>query len=225
MNNDFCVYVHTFPNKKRYVGITCCAPNRRWQNGYGYATQSCMHNAILKYGWENITHEIVADHLTVEEADQKEKELIAKFNTTDRRYGYNVELGGHANGHLTEEHKEKIGRANRGKNNGMYGHRYTREERIQLSVNSVWRGRKHTKESRLKMSIAMQGNTNTKPGKDHPMARGINQYDLNGVFIAHYDTAKEASENVGTYRSGICLCAKGRQKTAGGYLWRYADGD
>lgn len=33
-------------------------------------------------------------NLTKEEAEQKEKELIAQFNTTDPRYGYNVAEGG-----------------------------------------------------------------------------------------------------------------------------------
>ena len=32
--------------------------------------------------------------MTQEEAEQKEIELIARYNTTDRRYGYNVHKGG-----------------------------------------------------------------------------------------------------------------------------------
>ena len=41
INNDsYCVYIHTFPNGKVYVGITCTAPERRWRaDGSGYRKQ------------------------------------------------------------------------------------------------------------------------------------------------------------------------------------------
>ena len=35
--------------------------------------------------------------------------------------------------------------------------------------------------------------------------------------------AKEAFEKTGVSRSGICNCCKGKIKTAGGYIWKYAD--
>ena len=32
----YSVYVHTFPNGKKYVGVTCLPVNARWSNGRGY---------------------------------------------------------------------------------------------------------------------------------------------------------------------------------------------
>lgn len=80
-----------------------------------------MYNAIQKYGWENIKHEILFEGLTYEEANAKEMELIAKYKTNCRRYGdaygYNMTDGGDGTkGHaLSEESKAKMIAAHLGK--------------------------------------------------------------------------------------------------------------
>lgn len=228
MEREYCVYMHTAPNGKRYVGITCCHPrNRRWQNGYGYVENRHFFNAIKKYGWDQFSHEILADNLTGEEAGQLEAEYIKYYNTTDKNLGYNLMPGGTVGFHLPEEHKQKISAANSGKGNGMYGYRYSEEERRLMSERSVWRGKKHTEESRQKMrdSMAKRYESGWKPlsGREHPGVRAVEQYDIDGRHIASYYSAADASKKTGTQRSGICNCAKGKKKTAGGYMWRYAE--
>lgn len=32
----WCVYIHTSPSGKKYIGITSQNPQKRWQNGKGY---------------------------------------------------------------------------------------------------------------------------------------------------------------------------------------------
>ena len=51
----------------------------------------------------------------------------------------------------------------------------------------------------------------------------IVQYKIDGTKINTYESASEASRITGICRSGIGKCCKGKQKTAGGYIWRYAD--
>ena len=92
--NKYCVYKHTAPNGKVYIGITCQNPLRRWNNGKGYAENSYFSNAIVKYGWDNIKHEILFDNLTKEEACQKEIDLIAEHKSNIADYGYNISSGG-----------------------------------------------------------------------------------------------------------------------------------
>ena len=59
-DNTYIVYKHTTPNNKIYIGITKHDPKYRWlNNGRGYKEQSTFFNAILKYGWINIKHEIL----------------------------------------------------------------------------------------------------------------------------------------------------------------------
>lgn len=94
-NGTYSVYVHHFPNGKVYVGITSASPEHRWQpNGKGYQSQPKIWNAIQKYGWENIEHEIFASRLTAEEASKTEILLIKLYNSVDKNNGYNVSDGG-----------------------------------------------------------------------------------------------------------------------------------
>ena len=122
-NGNYCVYVHTSPSGKKYVGTTSQSVDARWKNGWGYYTQPIFYRAILKYSFENFKHEIIKADLSKEDAISLEKELIKKYNTTNRKYGYNVTEGGetispnnHWNGsHHTEESKMKISMANKGR--------------------------------------------------------------------------------------------------------------
>lgn len=96
VNNErhYCVYCHVFPNKKKYIGLTGRDPLERWGlYGEGYLHQEKMRNAILYYGWNNIKHYILRRNLTQNEAIKLEKEMIAKYNTTDPQYGYNTSEG------------------------------------------------------------------------------------------------------------------------------------
>jgi len=88
------VYIHTIiDNNKKYVGQTIGKPEVRWgSKGHRYKGQ-LFYNAIQKYGWENITHEVY-ENLTQEEADEMERRLIKEYKTTEREYGYNIALGG-----------------------------------------------------------------------------------------------------------------------------------
>ena len=91
----FKVYVHTNKvNGKRYVGITGRDPEKRWVNGLGYASNYHFNNAIKKYGWGNFEHEILFKFDTVEEALNKETELILEWKTSDPELGYNVIVEG-----------------------------------------------------------------------------------------------------------------------------------
>lgn len=89
------VYIHRNKNNgKRYVGITETDPAKRWLGGAGYHRNKHFYDAIKLYGWDAFEHEIVAVDLTRDEAQKMERELIAKYKTQDKRYGYNITDGG-----------------------------------------------------------------------------------------------------------------------------------
>lgn len=97
IKDNYCVYIHrNMINNKSYIGITVYGddPNRRWQNGKGYAQQKLFYNAIQKYGWDNFEHIIWAKNLTEDDAKKWEVRLISLFNTTNSNYGYNISSGG-----------------------------------------------------------------------------------------------------------------------------------
>lgn len=100
----FCVYKHTSPNGKSYIGITSMnPPEQRWKNGKGYSHNIHFTNAINKYGWDSFTHEIIENNLTEEEAKILERKLIAQYNTFDSNDGYNCTNGGEVGKQHTEE--------------------------------------------------------------------------------------------------------------------------
>lgn len=92
--NNYCVYKHTSPAGKIYIGITSKTPNKRWSNGYGYIKNTDFYSDIVKYGWDNFKHEILFTDLSQIEAWKKEKELIKHYNSYHGENGYNRCDGG-----------------------------------------------------------------------------------------------------------------------------------
>lgn len=70
-----------------------------------------------------------------------------------------------------------------------------------------------------KQSIITKGNNRKYKSKP------IDQLDLNGNYIRTWLNAHEASRQLGIDRSTISQCCRGgrRNKTAGGYKWRFAN--
>lgn len=94
-DRTYCVYIHTnLLNRKKYIGITCRPPEVRWNHGRGYYSNSYFWRAIEKDGWDNFSHEIVAEGLIQRDAHQLEVELIQFYKTTDSNFGYNHSCGG-----------------------------------------------------------------------------------------------------------------------------------
>ena len=198
INNDsYCVYIHTFPNGKVYVGITCTAPERRWRaDGSGYRKQPVIYHAIKKYGWENVNHEIVASNLTKDEACKFEMLLIDKLKSNQHEFGYNVDNGGQTSGSHSPETLEKMRKSMLGEKNHNYGKEFS-------------------KETRERLSLSHKGK---KTGADNPAAKSVLCIETGEIFPTTVSAAKAV--NVG--RGTICSCLLGRSKTAGGYHWKYA---
>ena len=221
MDNCYCVYIHTCKiDGKRYVGLTRRKPEDRWGNGNNYKNSTHFRRAIEKYGWDNFDHEIYATNLTAEEASELEKELIAKYKTTDDRYGYNLDSGGSYTKH-SEITKDRI----RQKIKGIKRSPETIEKmRKNAKGNKYSVGRKHTEESKQKNREAHLGKTHvlTEEGKYNIMMGHKNRKEVIcvelGITYPSIDyAAKQMNGNQGTI-SGALL---GRTKTAYGYHWKY----
>lgn len=57
---------------------------------------------------------------------------------------------------------------------------------------------------------------------DHPNAKAVFQYKLDGSFVTAYRSCSEASRCLGTVSADmIGRCCRGQAKTAGGYVFKY----
>ena len=57
------------------------------------------------------------------------------------------------------------------------------------------------------------------------LGKGVNQYSKDGLFLASFPTATIAANTTNTPKMSICDVLKGRQKTAGGFIWSYLNED
>lgn len=110
----------------------------------------------------------------------------------------------------SEEHKRKLSEAHKGKTHSC-------SEETKIKISQANKGKKVSKEAKQKMS---ENHSNVK-GKNNPKARKIEQYDLDGNLIKVWDYIKQASKELTICEVSICNCCKGKQKTAGGFIWKY----
>lgn len=231
---NYKVYEHLFPNGKRYIGITRVSTNERWEkNGNGYKTQT-VFKSIQKYGWDNIEHNILFDNLTYEDACMKEKELIAKYKTMDKRYGYNNTSGGDAGHIVSEQARENMSKAQKGRPCSENTKRVNREKRLgkPRPINEIvktaekLRGRKigmsDLRLKRIKEGIANMSEEKRKQWREN-VAKGLKTAtykDRCGKEILQIDI--ETNEIVGRY-----LSLKEMSRKTGfnrGYIGRICNG-
>lgn len=227
---NYCVYKHTSPNGKIYVGITGQKPSRRWRNGNGYKKQQLFYRAIQKYGWDNIKHEILFENLSKEVAEQKEIELINKYRSTDINYGYNITTGGECYEH-SEETKRKLSEM-------RIGLKYSLETKQKMSISKIgennnFYNKHHTEEVKNKISKAHKG---IKLSDNHKQKISENSYYKGKYGVKHnnsisilcietniiYGSTREIERKLGINHAMISRCCKGKQHTAGGFHWKYA---
>lgn len=231
----YTVYCHTFPNGKKYIGVTCQRPECRWsKDGNGYKTSEYVYNAIKKYGWNNIEHEIIATGLTMKEASEIEINLIALYRTSEKEYGYNISKGGVKNyGVMSESTKEKLRAANVGKimskqtrekiSKTMKGQKKsleTRRKMCEAQKKSFANGNNamHSKESREKAHIKLKGRIPIVAIQKSMETKYHSVINLETKII--YKSIKEAAEKNGINRSTIIRHCEGKFRKQ---KWQYIE--
>lgn len=229
----YSVYVHTTPGGKRYVGMTRQKPVDRWLNGKGYQKQTLFYDAILKYGWDNIKHEVVRTGLTADDAGNLEALLIEKYHTDNPECGYNIEKGGLKPGTRSESTIDKVRKANTGKH-------HSAETRHILSEleKKRWRDpdyRANQIEKRLGHEPWNKGKTtpeetrekqrNAKLGKyvgsKHWNSKQIINLDTGVIYESIGLAAKAVGAVNGSHIVSVC---KGKRQKAYGCRWAYYKG-
>lgn len=228
------VYCLTFPDGKKYIGMSRQDLRRRWRHGDGYKGQP-VNEAIIKYGWEKVKHEVLYDGLTKEEAEEKEKELIKLYQTQTN--GYNVEEGGDSSP-MAEESKEKL-REKRKEYFKTHTHWNTGRhwsEEVKAKISKSHTGYKYTDPEYLKRkSEAMSGKNNpmygvkmTKEHKEKLQKACVEATSKACRCIETgeiYKSIAEAQRQTGIKKESIGkVCNRtGYYKTAGGFHWEFVN--
>jgi len=123
-------------NGKRYIGQSRWNNNKRLNNHRYYLRKGIHPNCYLqsawnKYGEDSFEWNILSEAGSVQELDKLEKLYFDKYNTLDRKCGYNMRPPGTDYHYHTQEVRDKIGDANRGNTQDeSLKLRYARERRI-----------------------------------------------------------------------------------------------
>lgn len=156
--NKYCVYMHTSPSRKVYIGITRTSVEQRWKKGRGYKSQQYFWRAIQKYGWDNFKHEVLYENLTKSEAENMEIELIAQYKSNQKEFGYNIENGGSAAGKISDETRKKISESHKGMLSPNKGKPMSEEQKQKISKAKTGKSNgPRSEETKRKISEANKG--------------------------------------------------------------------
>lgn len=100
----------------------------------------------------------------------------------------------------TDEHKEKISKANKGKKREEFSESH--KNNISQNTKGIQKSEEHKKNLSKSLSIP------------------VFQYNLEGVFLKQWESAKKAGDSLNIDPGDISGCRRGVKKSAGGFLWR-----
>lgn len=218
-NKKYWVYIHTFPNGKKYVGLTTQKNvKRRWLGGDGYKGQ-LVYKPILKYGWKNIEHKIYECE-TEAEMKYLERYLIAYYNTTDRRYGYNITDGGESANGVIRANRKPIDQYDKfGNFIKTWDSTYSVGKEMNWDSASITACLKKRQPTAYNYYWCYTGET--PEFKKYRTKRKVCQYDLNCNFIREFENAAEAGRSLGKDNCAIVECCNGKRKSAYKFIWKY----
>ena len=208
-------------NGKRYIGITGRNPQERWgRGGKNYRTTPRFFSAIEKYGWDNFEHNIVKDNLTREEACKMEKDLIKKYRTQEKLFGYNILEGGDTPV-IPEEVRQKMSKSKMGNKNGNHPCSEETKEKIRQSLI----GKPFSKERKKKLSeAAKKRHVPCSDGKRKTLSKSYPKKCP--VFCEEtgktYESVQECARQLNLFATNVSKVCKGKLSHAKGYHLKYS---
>lgn len=201
----YTVYTVKLNDQIKYVGLTSKPLKIRINEHRSSArtgSNLLFHKAIRKYR-DSLIFDVVITNLSLEEAVNKEKELIQLYKTHVSVKGYNLTLGGEGNtgkkGPLKAETKIKISLAVRGEKHGMFGKKQSKEAKEKMSL-----AQKNKKLFKMSPVVDNLGNTFesiTAAAKYHNIKRSrammsvsMNRKMRNGLSLQYVDKSKTVWE-------------------------------
>lgn len=234
-------------NNKVYIGQTMHSlSNRKSQhiNGYGRGSHYRFPKAIKKYGKENFKWEIIYTAKNLDDLNEKEIYFINLYDSTNPNKGYNIKSGG-KNKPLPKSIKDKIGNAQKGELNHMYGKtgelnptskkvknittgevfgsamECARKLGLNNShVSAVCRGDRGSTNKMVFRYLDENGNIIEPKGKAQQKNKRVMNLDTGEIFESIAEAEKKYVKGKSGNISKVC---NGIYKVCGGYRWKYVD--
>lgn len=208
MSKVYTVYILETKDGKRYVGATSQRLEKRWNRGNAYRCYPEFWDVIARDGWDSIKKTVVGEGLSEKTASRIEKETIAKFNSSDDRFGYNRDLGGLGkHREVSEKSRLKNRMSQLGELGPNYGKHFSESHRKKISDSN--KGKRRSAETCAKVGLAKE--------------KAVMQFSIDGELIATWESGKKAAIATGVQAGHISKVCKRERVTAGGFVWAYAN--
>lgn len=242
MENKICgIYkIENKVNGKIYIGQSVDIKSR-WRGHRHYLnTNTCnnnyLQNAWNKYKKDNFKFEIMEECLK-DELNEKEIYYINKFNSTNDKFGYNLEGGGNHKASVSKETREKLSVAIYNSNNTgrpviclntmeIFPKMRLAYEKYNITRSSL----NYCCRDILKFAGRMEDGTpiqweyyEKEKIYEYKKLRTILQYSIDGKLIKEYNTLKLASIETNVSSGAIGNSCRGICNSSGCYIWMYSD--
>ena len=169
-------------------------------------------------GWKNITSKVECFWEIIKYFDDEQTAYLYEHTLIEeyKKLGYKIinqteySKGG-GTWAYTDEVKQRQSENRKGKGLGP------RSEEWKQNISKANKGRNILWAD--KIGDALRGVPKNYP---NPNKKIIYQYDINNNLINQYNSAAEAGKALNKSGNSIADCASGRQKTAYGFVWKYA---
>lgn len=227
-------------NGKVYIGQTINELSARLRRHRSDAklgkSNNYVHKAIRKYSWENFIFEVIACAVDRDSLNLLEILLIIQYNSKDQKVGYNNADGGNVNSGYTRaktsNQKQSDTKSNPVAQFSLKGNFITEYKSIKaasIATNLKCVDILRAANGKYKQSGGFLWCYNGKkdklivPTNIKIKNHAVEQISMiTGEVLATYHSVKTASIVTNVNRGNIGSCCKGKQKTSGGFLWRYS---
>lgn len=226
MEKKICqIYKIVSPSGRVYIGKTS---NLKLRIDY-YRRLKCkkqplLYYSLLKYGFSGHSFDVIyeGEH-SLKEINELEMYYINEYDSFhgNNENGMNLTLGGDGGFglKLSEEHKQKIIEAN--KNRIYKPHSEETKKLISESRKKTGKTEAHQKAIDNLRGKKIKKTEEWIRNNSESIKKPILQFDIEGVFIKEWKSAKDVELEIGLSRKNISANLRNKTKHAYGYIWKY----